>query len=358
MIARRVSAILGKDLREALRDGRILLLLLLPIALAVFYNATTPDRDELPQTTIVVVDPGRTGVAQQLRRATAESVQVEVLPARDARAARRIVDADDASLAVVAAPAGGPDAPARAEVLLPENATPTAQAVVAAVPQAVAAAADRPPTTDVRIRRLPVSAADREPAQVLETRTILIVISIVTLLGFVALIVVPMQTAEELGTGTFGALRLAATGPEILAAKALSGLIYAAAGTAVTLLVTRVSPANVALFFAAAVALAISLVGFGILIGLISGNANQINTYGGVLFIPIVGLAGAVLFVDSGVLGVLLDVLPFSQGTRLLFDGFAPEQPFGAGIVAWLVLGAWTVLGAVVLARVSTRREL
>ena len=165
MIARRVSAILGKDLREALRDGRILLLLLLPIALAVFYNATTPDRDELPQTTIVVVDPGRTGVAEQLRRATAESVQVEVLPARDARAARRIVDADDASLAVVAAPAGGPDAPARAEVLLPENATPTAQAVVAAVPQAVAAAADRPPTTDVRIRPLPVSAADREPAQ-------------------------------------------------------------------------------------------------------------------------------------------------------------------------------------------------
>ena len=58
----------------------------------------------------------------------------------------------------------------------------------------------------------------------------MVLIVIVLLVGFVAMMVVPIQTAEELETGTFGALRLAATGPEILAAKASAGFLYGAAG--------------------------------------------------------------------------------------------------------------------------------
>jgi len=357
MNMRRVSAILTKDLREALRDGRILILLLLPIGMAIFYNATTPDEDELPKTTVVVVDPGRIGVADGLREAASRSVEVEMLSAPDAAAARRIVDADDAAFAVVAPSPSGGDAPVRAEVLLPRNASPTAQSVVALVPDAVAAAADRPPATDVRVQRLAVAASDRKPADLLEQRTILIVVCIVMLLSFVALLVVPMQTAEELGTGTFGALRLAATGPEILAAKALSGMLYAVVGTVLTVVITGAAPDDPVRFYGAALGLAVSLVGFGLLLGLLSGNANQINTYGGFLILPIVGLAVAVLIVESGVLSVVMDVLPFTQGTRLLFDSVSAERPFDTGALAWLVLAGWSALGFAVLARAATRRE-
>jgi hypothetical protein len=101
----------------------------------------------------------------------------------------------------------------------------------------------------------------------------------------------------------------------------------------------------------------VSLVGFGLLLGLLSGNANQINTYGGFLILPIVAVATAVLIVDSGVLEVLLQALPFSQGARLLFDSVTTEQPFGAAPLAWIVLAAWTAIGFAVLARVATRRE-
>jgi hypothetical protein len=351
MSPRRVAAIVTKDLRDAMRDGRVLLLLLLPIALAIFYNSTTPDEDELPKTAVVVVDPERIGVADRLREAASRSVEVDMLSAPDARAARRIVDADDAAFAVVAEP------PANADVLLPENASATAQSVVALVPGAVAAAADRPPPSDVRIERLPVAASDQRPADLLEQRTILIVVCVVMLLSFVALLVVPIQTAEEIGTGTFGALRLAATGPEILAAKALCGLLYAVAGTLITMLITGAVPADPVGFYAAALGLAISLVGFGLLLGMLSGNANQINTYGGFLILPIVAIATAVLIVDSGVLQLVLDVLPFSQGARLLFDSIASERPFDTGPLAWLVLAAWTVLGFTVLTRVAIRRE-
>jgi ABC-2 type transport system permease protein len=355
---RRVLAILVKDLVDAGRDGRIATLLILPVLLAVFYNATTEDEDELPETTIVVVDPGRTGLADTLRERASRSVQVTVRSAPDARAARRVVDADDAAFALVAeGPARG-EAPARARILLPENASPTAQAVVALVPDAVAAAADRPPGAQVAVERLPVAASDRRPVDLLDQRVILIVVCIVTLLGFVSLLVVPMQTAEEIGTGTYGALRLAATGPEILAAKALSGLLYALVGTLAIVLITGVSPDSPLAFYGAAVALAISMVGFGMLIGMVSGNPTQINTYGAFLVLPVIGLATAVLVVDSGLFATILDVLPFSQGARLLFDGISAEEPFGAGAVAWLVLVGWTVLGFAVLARVAGRREL
>jgi energy-coupling factor transporter ATP-binding protein EcfA2 len=68
MRLRSVGAILLKDLRDAGRDGRILVLLLLPIGLAVFYNAVIGDKNELPKTKVAIVDPGNRGVAQQLRQ--------------------------------------------------------------------------------------------------------------------------------------------------------------------------------------------------------------------------------------------------------------------------------------------------
>jgi hypothetical protein len=64
-----------------------------------------------------------------------------------------------------------------------------------------------------------------------------------------------------------------------------------------------------------------------------------------------------VLIGDSGVLEIVLDVLPFSQGAQLLFDGIATERPFDTGAISWLVLVAWTVAGFFILARVASRRE-
>jgi len=357
MSPRRIGAIVVKDVRDAVRDGRILVLLLLPIGLAVFYNGTASDANERPETTVAIVDPARTGIADELRKASRRSVDLTTIAARDAAAARRTVDADDAAFAVVVQPAASGDAPARARILLPENATPTAQSVVALVDDAVAAAAGRPPSSQVSVERLAVAASDRKPTDIIDQATILVVICIVMLLGFVALVVVPMQVAEEIGSGTFGALRLAATGPEILAAKALSGLLYAAGGTALTLAITGIGAHSPLRLYGGALALAISLVGFGLLLGFVSGNPTQINTWGGFIVLPVIALGTAVLVVEDGIMAVVLDVLPFSQGTRLLFDGVSPQEPFATGLVAWLVLAAWSLAGFAALTRIASRRD-
>jgi hypothetical protein len=351
---RRIFAILVKDLRDAGRDGRILVLLALPIAMAVFYNATIGDEDELPETKVAVVESAGGKLAKELRAATGKSVKLRLRRASSAGSARKLVADGDVALAVVveAENAGTPGA----LVLVSQDASPTAQAVVALVPDALTRAAGRTPAARTRVSS--VAPAHQKPYDIIEQRSLAVLLVIILLVTFVAMMVVPIQTAEELETGTFGALRLAATGPEILAAKALAGFAYGLGGIGVTVLLTKLDVADPLLFFGAAFALIVSLVGFGILLGLLLPNSNAINTYGAFLLFPFVGLAGAVFFVDSGILVTILDVLPFSQAARLLGDALSAEKPFDAGLVSWAVIAAWAVLGYVVLARIATRREL
>ena len=182
--------------------------------------------------------------------------------------------------------------------------------------------------------------------------------AVVLVVVFVGLMVVPIQTAEELETGTYGALRLAASEPEILSAKALVGYAYAAVGAAITVALTGLPVDSLPQFAAATAALIVTLVGFGLLLGLLVRNAGALNAYGGLLVFPVLGAAGAVFAVDSGIIHTVLDLLPFSQSVRLLADGVSPRPVFDTGPFSWLVILAWALAGHALLARVATRREL
>ncbi len=354
MNLRRILAILVKDLRDAGRDGRIIVLLALPIGMAIFYNATIEDEDALPETKVAIVESGAGGaLTRELRDATGKSVKLTVQRASSAPSARKLVADGDVDLAVVAREGAGRPS---AAVLVSTDTSPTVQSVVALVPDALTRAAGRTPAAQTRVSN--VAPADQKPYEIVDQRALAILIVLILLLAFVAMMVVPMQTAEELETGTISALRLAATGPEILAAKAVAGFIYGLAGIAVTVVLTKLDVHDPLLFFGASFALLASLVSFGLLLGLLVPNSNAINTYGAFLLFPLVGLAAAVFFVDSGVLMTILDVLPFSQAARLLGDGLSSETPFDAGIGSWAVIAVWTVLGYALLTRITTRREI
>ena len=255
--ARRILAILIKDLRDATRDGRIVLVLLAPIAGAVIFNATSRDPHELPTAQVAVVDADGRGVARELRTAAGHSVNVDVQNTSDRTSAQKLVAAKDVDFAVVVAPSER-SGPARAEILVSEDASPTAQSVIALVPDALARAAGRAPGAQTQVRV--VAATHRKPGDLLESRELTVLVMIVLLLVFVAMMVVPIQIAEEIETGTLGALRLAAPGAEILAAKALAGFLYGLAGVGLTVLLTQIHVHNPLLLFAAAFALTAGLV--------------------------------------------------------------------------------------------------
>ena len=152
------------------------------------------------------------------------------------------------------------------------------------MPDALTRAAGERPAAQMQVST--VAQTDPKPYDIVEQRALTVLIMIVLLVAFVAMMVVPIQTAEELETGTFGALRLAATGPEILAAKAIAGCTYGVAGVAVTALLTRLDIDDPALFFGAALALVVSLVAFGLLLGLLAAQRQRHQHLRRVLPVP------------------------------------------------------------------------
>ena len=158
MSLRRIFAILLKDLRDAGRDGRILVLLALPIGMAVFYNATIGDDDELPETKVAVVERAGGKLAGELRvgdgqerqaapaLASSPGVRAQARRRRGRRArGRRARGRRHASALVLVSP----------------DASPTAQSVVALVPDAVARAAG--PTPAARTQVAGVAPANQKP---------------------------------------------------------------------------------------------------------------------------------------------------------------------------------------------------
>jgi hypothetical protein len=351
MSPRRILAILTKDVRESWRDGRIVVLLLLPIGVGVFTVLVNNQTTTLPTTSIAVVDQRDGAVTRELRSIAGKSAKLELQRAGDAAAARKLVADEEVDVAVVVAPTGAP----RAKLLVATDASPAGQSILELAPIALARAAGQDPPARPPVEVVP--PANQKPADIIGPDFDEL-FSILLFVIFVAMMVVPMQTAEELESGTFGALRLAATGPEILAAKALAGYLYGAVGVALTVVLTGLDVHDPVLFGAATFALIVTLVGFGLLLGLLLPNTSAINTYAGFLIVPLVFLAGAVFQFDSGIVGALLDVIPFSQAVKLIADAISPQPPFGAGSIAWLVIGLWALAGYVILARIASRREL
>jgi hypothetical protein len=349
MSPRRILAILTKDLKESWRDGRILVLLTLPIGVGVF-SAIVND-ETLPTTRVAVVDQRDGAVTRELRSITGKSAKLELTRAADPAAAHRLVADEEVDVAVVVAPSGAP----RAEILVAADASPAGQSIVELAPVALARSAGREPPARPPVHVVP--PAEQKPADIIGS-SFDELFAILLFIIFVALMVVPMQTAEEIETGTFGALRLAATGPEILTAKALAGYVYGAVGVGLTVWLTGLEVHDPVLFGTATFALIGLLIGFGLLLGLLLPNTSAINTYAGFLVAPLVFLAGAVFTFDSGIPGAIFDVLPFSQAVKLIADGVSPQQPFGAGPFSWLVIAVWALAGYGLLARLATRREL
>ena len=138
----------------------------------------------------------------------------------------------------------------------------------------------------------------------------------------------------------------------------MCGFVSGAAGVGLTVALTGLDVSDPLLFYGATAALVVTLVGFGLLLGLLVSNTSAINTYAGFLIAPLVLIAGAVFSLDSGIAGATLDLLPLSQAVKLLADGVSPQQPFDAGQLAWLVIAVWALAGYVILARIASRREL
>jgi len=122
--------------------------------------------------------------------------------------------------------------------------------------------------------------------------------------------------------------------------------------------VTRVVPERIVLFVLAALALGITMIGFGLLLGGLFRSANQLNTWGGVVLLPVIAPAFVVGLPIPGWLETICDFLPTSQGARVMIDSTANQSYFGQTWLSFVVIIAWALAAYTLLVyRLARRTE-
>lgn len=361
MNLQRLWAIFRKDLADAIRDGRVLAVILIPIALGVFYGLIYPDEEPRPTATVVVVGdaPDADRVATALPRDVSRALDVTIERAPDEQRARTIVADDDADVAVIVpdgylATATGDDAPPPLRTYVGSTPSPSAQAVVGLLPSTVDRLAERPPGAALAVQAVePVSPSAFDE---LGFRTFFVLAAIVMLLGFIGMLATPIILAEEIEKRTIEALLLASRGSEVLTAKALVGLVYSAVATVITVLATGIAIERPELFALGAAGLALSVVGLGLGIGYLFRSADKLNTWGWVLLMPLLVPAFLVGVDGVGWVDVVVQATPTGQGMRLMADGALASDVFGGVGLALAVFAVWGGGGMLLLGRLLQTR--
>ena len=114
MNPRRIWAVFRKDLRDALRDSRVLLAVLLPLGLGLLYTVMFQDTPTVPTVTVAYVASEASALPSRLQATVATSAKVNLMHEPTADAAHTAVANKQADLALLI-PAGFDAAVARGE---------------------------------------------------------------------------------------------------------------------------------------------------------------------------------------------------------------------------------------------------
>lgn len=361
MHPRMILTIWRKDLFDAIRDMRVLMALLMPLGIGIFYNVIFQNLDRTPSASVAIYSAGPTTLPDTMLALLGDVVQVKLTTAASEEEVRTLVRTKKADLGLVV-PAGFDNA-------LKSGATPTltvvqrdesfgtnvgASVVVRSLERVVQQqAAQRPPA---RIVYAMIDTGQPAVFERLGLTRYFVLSSLFMLIGFIAMLALPTILAEETEKKTLDALVMAASYLDVIAAKALVGITYTAIGVPLLLLLTRLRPANLPLFAGVVALFSITLVGFGLLLGGLFRNANQVNTWSGLFLVPVIGPAFAVGYPLPDWIGLGLALLPTSQAAKLAINAFSGETLFAQPWLSLLVVVAWGIAAyGLLLWRLSQR---
>lgn len=359
MHARVVLGIFLKDVKEAIRDGRILLALLLPIGLGVLYNFVMPETVK-PAVKVAISSPDKTALPDALRSAAGPAVSLSFVQMDSAAAVTAAVQTKKADLGL--ALPGGFDASLAAgstppvTLVRPQGSTSGADYVTSVLNAALRQMAGQktPATIALETVKEPDSAVS--VITTIGIRNYMVLATLIMIVAMIAIYVLPVLLTEEYEKKTADALLLVGTQSDIVAAKVLVGLFAIAVSVPLLLIVTRLSPANVALFAGALAALSVALIGVGLLLGALVKTVSQLNNWSS---IPLLVMIMPAFFVIDlpGWAQTALAASPGTQAVRMLVDGFAGRPVYGGWAVGFGIIAAWSVVIYAMLVRTLARRE-
>jgi ABC-2 type transport system permease protein len=347
MSIRRIVTIFRKDLLDAIRDARILVTLLTPLLIGIFYSYAFDDTS-IPSATLVVSDPGGSALVDQIANAVKSEVDLTIDRLDSAEAVQQRIADDKADIGLIVpegfdtAVAGGqtPDL----QVLLPESSSIGGQYILATLDPVLRTMAGQQLPASVQVSSVSLDPASLSLIDKISMRTWSIVLSLLLMISMVSLLAIPIILAEETEKKTIDALVMISSYGEVVIAKAMLGVSYVAVMTTILLGITRLRPESWPWFVISLAALAVCLLGFGLLLGSVFKSATQLNTWSGLLLIPAIVPASLIGLGISDWVDRLAGLTPTGAGMKLLTDAFTDPRIYDNQLRILAVLVVWAVI--------------
>jgi ABC-2 type transport system permease protein len=358
---RRVWTILRKDLVDAIRDARVLIALLVPLGIGLFYSFIFDDTEPAPTATVVYSEGAGAEFIATLSSIVASVVDVDFKGMSDDDVRQQVAQTD-ADLGLLlpadfdAAVLAGSSPPLTA--LIPEDRTFGGDYVLAAIDPALRQMAGQqlPATFDVETQVKDLDALslfDR-----IGIRTYLVLVSLIMTITMIGIMAVPIVLAEESEKKTIDALALISSYEEIVTAKAALGLIYLGISATILTVLTRLQPHNWPLYVAAILLMALTVIGFGLLFAGLMPNASQLNNWSSLVILPFIAPAFLVETGISDLVERIAGLLPTGAGMRLLIDSATNVGELDTPLFDLAIIAFWAVVAyALLLLQLRRRRS-
>jgi ABC-type Na+ efflux pump permease subunit len=343
-----IRPIFRKDMRDALRDSRVLTALIMPLLLGLLYSFMFSDDVATQKVKVGIVSSGATQLTTMIAEKAPRTVRVTFVKASGPAALRRQVQGKKVDVGLVV-PAGF-DADVRAGTspvlvaMLPSSSSYGGDYVAAVLDRSVQTLAGRAPAARILQQTLPTRSDSGSVAlDALGQRKIFILVAIVLLLGMIAVYAVPAVLIEETEKKTMDALRLIASTTEVIAAKAQFGITLSVVSVPVLLVVTRGKPDQWIELLIAVLLSAVVLVGIGLLFAGLLRNQQQVNTWSGLVLLALLAPAFTIGLPVPDSVNRALSFLPTVYTFELAANAFAGRTLYPHVWLAYVVLIAWGV---------------
>ena len=343
---RRMSVIFSKDLRDAIRDARVLMAVLLPLGIGVLYNTIIDDTTPTPEATVTWFSPDATNLPQTVSSFVGEAVDLTFQPASSEEDVRTRVGSGAADIGFIltsdfdtrVAKGEIPEI----EIVVLEDTVIGADYALTALDPALRSLAGQSFPADLQVSVAEITG-DQTAIEQLGARDYTVLFSVVLMIVMIGMLAIPIILTEESEKKTLDALILVSSNREVLGAKAGLGLAYIAATTAMLFLLIQRFPDQVSLFAGSVLLVGVTVVGFGLAVSTVLKSAAQLNTWSGIAMMPLIVPAFLVGIGLSDRVEQIAGLTPTGAGMNLLIDSWSGEQVSGATGLSLAVIAVWGV---------------
>lgn len=339
-----VWAIARKDIVDAIKNMYILFALVLPVAMSLLLGVIFPSEEEVQTMTIAVYDPDGSRLVSSLRglpdtlvREVTSAEELEQVVRKDATGGLIVPAGFDA--AVIAG-----QQPDLTVYLNRRRGGGELTVFQRMVEQQVWAVVGQPFPAKISWTDLGTPFGIQKPGG-FQLQNYILVIFVVLGLAMVGTFMVPTLLVEEKEKHTLDALLISPARPaEVMAGKALTGLVYSLLISGVLIVLNRGWTGNWPMTLVALLLGSLFVVAVGLLMGGLFHTTNQVNTWASVVMLALMIPSWSGMFGNPPTVERLFDLIPTHYMANLLQLSLVGEASLGRVWVDLAVLGGSTIL--------------